>query len=352
MAIEHRILVAGFNYENPSNPMFLQSCNNRMTRFLQKGPHPENMVFTLFDVAGGTLQQSKVDPKTKRRDWTKLKTFTPVTTANYSSFKVGQENHFDTKPAGVISVTDVYSFVQDIGNGADKGTVEELNFFSHGWMGGPILVNSFEDDAIAKTPKRDPNDKDARTKDFNDVNMNADARLKFNAAFSGTGFVWTWGCSFARVANIILSRLFSTPLFRRTPWGKLKDTDKFTLDFSDDAKPPSADDDFNAIVKLLPGGRLSHNSYTVTVTLKQIKDLYLRMINATYTAVLSGQTGISSIGALPGTYADGEKKVPLPQMIVPQSSPPYDDNLSRTIKFYTTYMAVFEDPENRGYGQF
>jgi hypothetical protein len=356
MALEHRILVAGFNYENPKNPMFLQCCNNRMTRFLEKSSHPDDLVFTLFDVAGGTVRQSRVDTKTKRRGWTDLPgfSFKTVTTANYSKFVVGNENHFDTNPDKIMSITDVYTFVQSIGTGTEKGTVEELNFFSHGWMGGPILVNSFDATANDPSKPRDPADKDARyLKDFIAPNMDATAILNFNAAFSGDGFVWTWGCSFARSLNVVLSRLFSTHLLKTTPLNKLKDTDKVTLDFSDDAKPPTPDDDFNVIVhSYFPGGKLSHNSYTITVTIKQIKELLQQRMGATYTAWLSNATGISSIGALPGTYADGEKNVRLPQMVIPQRKPPYDDDLSRSVKFYITVAGATQDPENRGYGQY
>ncbi len=354
MATQHFILVAGFNYENDKNPTFLQSCNNRMTRTLEKASAPESMIFTLFDVAGGTVTQSKVDPKTKRRGWTKLQTFTAVTRANYSSFKVGVENHFDTKPAGIMSITDVYKFVEDIGASSDKGTVEELNFFSHGWMGGPILVNSFDPTSDDPSQPRNPNDKDARIfKDFVPPTMDATALVNFNTAFAGDGFVWTWGCSFARAAHVVLSQLFKTSKYRTTPPAKIKDTDKFTLDFSEDAKTPSPTDDFNTIVNtLLPGGKKSGRSYTITVTFKQIKDLFHLELDSAYAAVLASSTNITGIGAMPGTYADTEKNVRLPQMLVPQRMPPYDDDLSATVKFYTTFMGMSLDPENRGYGQF
>lgn len=352
MSVENVLLVAGFNYENVRNPTFLQGCANRMARLLGKATSGADLVFTLFDVGAGVIQQSKTDPATKKRAWTELQRFSAVTTANYSSFVTGKENHFDTSPSGVMSITDVYQFVQAIGGGADHGTVTELSFFSHGWMGGPILVNSFE--ALSTVPaKRDPNDKDARTfKDFVAPNMDDKAAGHFGAAFAATALVWIWGCSFARPAHIVLAELFKSSKYRSTPVGRIKDSDKFTLDFSVSTPTPTADD-LDAIVNIiLPGGRRSGRSYTANVTFLDIKNAFDKQIANTYCAKMSAASGAKTFGALPGTYADEEKNVRLPLMVVPTRKPPYDDNLTATLTFYKTYMGVKLDPENRGYGTF
>jgi hypothetical protein len=359
MATQNIILVAGFNYENARNPTFLQSANNRMSRLLAKSKSSADLVFTLFDVGGGVIKQSKVDPKVGKRSWNEIKRFNSVTTANYSSFVTGKENVFDKNPSGVMSITDIYSFVQDIGAGSDKGTVTELSFFTHGFMGGPILVNSFEGTSFIGSASRDSDDKDARqVKDFIAPTMEPAALAKFTAAFADTSIVWIWGCVFNAAANRVLGRLFKSSKFRSTAPGKIKDTDKFTFDFSEDDPAPSPDDAFNNIVNLmLPGGKLSGRDYTVNVTFQKIKDSFERTMSRTYAdkiskAILSG--GIV-FAALPGTgtdYEELDKNVRLPLMVVPTRMPPFSNNFSQSLLFYKTYLNIGFDPENRGYGAF
>jgi hypothetical protein len=314
MPNQNVLLVAGFNYEN----ILLQRCNNRMARLLAKSKSAADLTFTLFGVGGGVIRQNQADPKTRERSWTEKRRFTPVTAANYSSFVNGSENHFDKNPAGILSITDLYSFVQDIGAGADKGTVEELASSRMGEWVGSILVNSF--DNLPRTAlMRDPNDKDARQwKDFIAPNMDDKALANFHAAFTDTCIVWTWGCSFF-APRTWCSQLFKTSKFRSTPLGKLRDTDSFILDFSEDNPHPSPTDDFNRVVNsLVPGGRLSGRNYTVTVTLSQIIDTFETQLSNTYASKVANATpsGGTTFAALPGTGAD------------------------------------YEDPENHGYGAF
>jgi hypothetical protein len=355
MAIQHVLLVAGFNYENAGNPVFLQCCNNRMTRLLSKSKSSDDLVFTLFDVGGGVIQQSKVDPVTKKRSWKVLQNLTAVTKANYSKFVTGEENQFDKNPSGVMSITDVYAFVQSIGAGPEKGTVLELSFFSHGFMGGPIIVNSF--DHSGSPTARDPNDKDGRRlKDFIAPNMDATALANFRGAFASPAVVWIWGCVFFRALNIILSQIFKTSKFRTTSPGKLKDADRFTLDFSEDDPHPSADDDFNTVVRIL-GGTPSKKSFTKTVSLLDIKTILDEKMTDAYAAAISRvmPAGVTVFAALPGTgtdYEELDKSVRLPLMLVPRRSPPYPNDFSRSVTFYKNYLDSALDPENHGYGAF
>jgi hypothetical protein len=231
MPNQNVVVVAGFNYENLKNPIFVQCANNRIARLLAASKSPKDLVFTLCDVGGGVIKQSKVDAKTGKRAWSDLQTFSKVTAANYSVFTTGKENAFNKNPSGVMSITDIYALIQGIGAGADKGTVTELSFFSHGFMGGPILVNSY--DMSGDPAARDPDDKDAREwKDFQAPTMDAKALGNFKAAFADSAVVWIWGCVFYSAVNKVLGRLFKTSKFRSTPPGKLKETDKFTLNFS------------------------------------------------------------------------------------------------------------------------
>lgn len=375
MPTKNVLLVAGYNYENDLNPNFPKYCNNRMIRLLAKSKAPHDLVFTIFDVGGGVIKQNKADPKTKKRSWSELKKFNKVTRANYEDYKRGIENHYITipdddpkfKPDGVMSIVDVYEFVQNIGSGSDKKSVIELSFFSHGWAGGPILVNSFDDNSSDPTKKRLTNDKDARQwKDFVAPTMDAAALDNFISAFSPSGLIWIWGCSWDLAVHKTLSALFKTSKYRKSPPGKLKDTDKFTLHFSEDSKPPVSYDWFNNIVRnFLPGGTLkghvvladdksiSGTEYTVTQTFQEIKDKISRRADfQNYSANIAIATMVDTYGALPGTYTDEEKGVLHPLMIIPNRIPPYSDDLRATLYFYKTYMKSTFDPENRGYGHF
>src|SRR5205814_1820680 len=111
-----------------------------------------------------------------------------------------------------------YQAVRDIGASAtDKNTLIELSFFSHGWMGGPILVNSFDDRStdpsgspadLAGLTVRDPDDRDARAAlDFIAPTMDAAALANFQNAFHPDGFVWIWGCAFPRLVHTLLTKI-------------------------------------------------------------------------------------------------------------------------------------------------
>src|SRR5262249_44713264 len=155
--------------------------------------------------------------------------------------------------------------------------------------------------------------------------------------------------SFVRAAHIVLGRLFHSAKFRSTPAGGLKDSDSFTLDFSVDTPTPTMADLTTIKDLILPGGTLKGNDYTVTASFLDIKNAFRTLISNTYSAKIAAATGATVFGALPATYTDKEKGVRLPLMIVPTKVPPYDDDLSANLKFYTTYLGATLDPEGLNY---
>jgi hypothetical protein len=81
------------------------------------------------------------------------------------------------------------------------GSILSLQIFSHGWMGGPILWNSWElgpngeDIRNDWTLPRDPNDTEFRMRDFFAGNPLGGAEgRKFGAAFAPGAFIKLWGC--------------------------------------------------------------------------------------------------------------------------------------------------------------
>ena len=330
------LFVASFDHEAHRHKLS-GYCINRIKRILRKtkGADVDPLVsFTLFDVKEGKIKS--FDVSSGKRVWADVKSFTPVTGANYTG------RVFDKSPAGVMSITDVYSFIRDLGRN-DPWTVQELNFFGHGWHGGPILVNSKDH---SSTTARDPDDKDGRaSKDFKSPNMNATELSDLSRAFDGDGFTWLWGCVFAAAPFQVLHRLFKNRLYLT---GKLKDDELIKLDFS-----KAQSDQFFAQVPSFFPARKSDGTFPLSFyrSFKEIKDLCQLMIDLGYCKRIATATNRKCYGALPGTYSDFEKNVALPLMLVPTKHPPYDDNFWQYLNFYKKHMGVALDPEGRGYGE-
>ena len=350
------VLVAGFDYERKGVD-FERIAQSRMQLLVkrnlaaqQKLKTPFSMVidaaprFVLFDFRSGLVRTSVAGQPTGKREWKEIATFQPVSAANYS----GGGHAFDTDQAGRMSITDVYDHVRMLGR-TEPGSVAELSFLSHGWIGGPILVNSF-DGGGAVVSSRDPNDKDPRTdKDFVAPAMNAAALTEFRAAFGADAFVWVWGCSFANSPRQVLHRVLSSAKYRSTAAGKLVNTDTFRLSF-----PREHAELFFDVDPVFFPGRAANGEFPLTFdrTLEQIKSFFFGRLSETYCNAIAQAAQVPCFGALPGTYSDYERNVTDPVMVVPTSKPPYADDFTRSIRFYTTYVGSTLDPEGRSYGRF
>jgi hypothetical protein len=338
------ILVAGFDYEQ-NGVSFEGICQNRKARLLKKDP---SLKITLCDFESGEMRSSEVDSKGKR-SWKLVKSFTPITSANYTS--IGGRKRFNKNQAGTMSITDIYQLVQDIGKNEPSSLVE-LSFFSHGWMGGPILVNS--DDPNPNHPFRDPNDKDARIfKDFQSPNMMSSAKDNFKKAFSTTGFTWVWGCAFADIFHQVIHRVVNNATYKKAKLAKIKDSEAFSFDFDQ----RWADQNYGIFPSFFPPPGMSGKfPQKFNRTFKQITEFFSEGRENTYCRVIAKVSKVKCRGALLGTYSDYEKDVKLPLMVVPhrglkfKGKYPYSDDFSSYIKFYRTYMKSSLDPEGRGYG--
>lgn len=350
------VLVAGFDYERKGVD-FEKIALSRMRLLIRrnvaghkKAKTPFATVidtaprFVLFDFRSGVVRTSVASQPNGDRAWREIARFQPVSAANYSA----GGHAFDTDQAGRMSITDVYEHVRQLGR-TEPGSVAELSFLSHGWVGGPILVNSF-DGAGAGVDARDPNDKDARTdKDFIDPTMDAAALAEFRAAFAADAFVWVWGCSFANSPRQVLHRVLSSTKYRSTAAGKLVDTDTFRLSFPRE----HAELFFHVDPNFFPARRADGEfPLTFDRTLAQVKDFFFARLSDTYCNAVAQAAQVPCFGALPGTYSDYERGVRDPVMVVPTAKPPYADDFTRSIRFYTTYVGSTLDPEGRSYGRF
>ncbi|MFZ2898074.1 MAG: hypothetical protein WA004_05600 [Saprospiraceae bacterium] len=322
-AIQRQVLlVAGVQYEN-HNEKLVTYCENRINFLWRKEP---DLVCSIFDIAKGELKQKRG----KKGAWATVKTYSSVSKKrNYT------DKRFDKKHAGVISITDAYTFIIDIGRSA-PGSLVEFSIFSHGWYGGPILVNSM--DTTPTSPFRDPHDKDGRGyKDFSPANMPpADLRY-FQSAFSPDGKSWMWGCNFAQIYRQVLHRIVKTKGWYK----KTKDIEVFTFSFGTDF----ASNYYTSDPAFFPS---APTTLTFRKTVAEIKDFFRRGINYSYCQQLANAAKKPCFGGLPGTYAEPHKGGSL--WIIPTKRPPQSANFSGYIGFYRIFMAMATDPEKRNYG--
>lgn len=337
----HVILVAGHNWESPSHK-FITYCFNRCKRLLKKD---KNLRFTVFDFSSGKVITGKLVGS--KLDWVLLKQYAAITPSHYS--KTGKHYVFKGDP-DVMSVLHVYKYIINIG-ATEPGSVAELSFFAHGWMGGPILVNSY--DSFTKEndrPERDPADKDPRTfKDFEVANM-PDADLdNFRKAFAAESFTWVWGCAFASSFFQVLHRVLKNQVYRSAYPKAIPDAAQFSFSF----EPGHASSFFQNDDTFFPAMDATGKfPLQFKRTFLEIKEFLTRGRWRSYANALAVAAAVPCRSAFLGTYADYEKNVLLPLMLIPRKVPPYSDNFSAYVNFYKKYMMISEDPESRGYGVF
>lgn len=105
----------------------------------------------------------------------------------------GKKHHTD--PHLDVTAPHFYRYLSQVGRDEPK-RVKEAGLFSHSWTGGPILYDTDEAPAFDGAPPRDPDDLDARIKDFNATNVAGWPDM--NKAFADHATFRVWGCSATR----------------------------------------------------------------------------------------------------------------------------------------------------------
>jgi hypothetical protein len=351
------VLVAGYDYEQHGVD-FEQIATNRMRLLIARHKAAQKKAkaklskvvetaprFLVFDVKSGVVRRREATLPKGDWVWTEVARFDPVTTANYTVFPSGRRV-FNKDQFGRMSITDVYAWVRVIGR-EEAGTLQELSFLSHGWIGGPILVNS---DDGSGTTARDPDDKDGRSeKDFESANMDAAALKEFRDAFASDGFVWTWGCVFAASPHQVLARLVKNSKYKKAKLGAIDDTETFRFEFEEAHAEKFFDVDHNFFPQRDASAKFP---LRFERTFAQVKDFFRGRLSETYCQAAAIGSQVPCFGGLPGTYSDYEKGVSLPVMVVPTKVPPYSDNFTAYINFYKKYIGVTLDPEGRHYARY
>ncbi|MFD3521444.1 hypothetical protein [Streptomyces sp. NPDC058653] len=333
------VLVAG--YEKPPKQLpFRAYCENRVRQHLVANKAKEDLVFQIFDVGKGEVVIRRFTYPGGRQTETvaAVRSFERITRAHYDG------NAFKDEQDGVMSVLEVYAAVQAIGRAA-PGTLMELSFLSHGYAGGPVLVDSTDDGQVERADsagvrqlildlgdRRDPDDHDPRVKDFREVNMRPAEFAAFRAAYHPDGFNWSWGCAFNHQVNEILHKMEHHPDYRSAG---LPDTKILLFDNLTRANV--------ANLSLMLGTRFPDHR-KVELPFGELKLFFRRHILDSYSHALAVASGRITFGGLIGTFSEPDG-APRPLMRV-------NGRFTRHFTFYRNYFGFGFDPERRGYGAY
>ncbi|ROS75458.1 hypothetical protein [Cellulomonas sp. PhB143] len=345
------VLVAGVDYEFAGVDFRVFTTNRR--RFLERrNTAREDLRFVTMDVRTGETEIRDVTfPGGRRTEAVSVtRSHDPVTRASYAA-PAGGHPRFRPGQWRVLGVDDVYATVRQIGAAA-PGTLAELSFFSHGWMGGPILVNSFDDrswsftfpvvgsgtpvtvDLVVPSTARDPDDRDARPRlDFVAPQMDAAGLGLFRAAFAPDAVAWLWGCAFPRVLHRALTAIERAPGFRDS--GTDPET-VLTL-----TSPLEADDRAWLVSNLGAALDPSSTATRIVVRFKHLTHLMCRANGAGYAQALADAGNVHVHAAPLGTYAEydtgGDRLMNV------------HAGFAAHLRFYRNYLGLASDAEKRRY---
>jgi hypothetical protein len=242
-----------------------------------------------------------------------------------------------------MSVIDVYRRVRDIGK-SDPGSLVEMSVFAHGWMGGPVLVNSHDDGMIGRTGTvvapgaRDPDDKDPRfEKDFVDPHMSATDREGFRAAFGKRGIVWLWGCAMPQALHALLRSIETHRDYRESGL-----TDDTTLALNLNGERLEA---LTVLLSLVGKTLKADVGKRVDVRFGDVRAGLCRLTLGSYAQRIAVAANVVAYGALMGTYAEFDTGT-LPLMTISKRP-----EVEAHRRLYANYLKMKFDPEGRGYGE-
>jgi hypothetical protein len=263
----------------------------------------------------------------------------------------------------VMSIVDVYQFLAGLGRHL-RGRLREFSIISHGTWKGPILVNSFDNQA--SSAGRDPSDKDCRgRKDFTAANLSATSRQAIQDAFHPDGFSWMWGCFVAKAARAILQGVVDSgtrSIFGRRVRGlagaryradgTTPDTAQFRFALGKEETEQFAS---TWDAAFFPRGVASFDK-----TFAEIKAFATKHSDDTYCHAIAVATGRPCFGAPLGTssnYAARDPYRPGTPVVHwiergaarPEKPREREANYSGIITFFVETMKMAEDPERRGY---
>ncbi len=349
---KYLIFVAGYEYHNGRTN--IAAIAKRRANFLlaqnRSWRNDPEVNFILFDVRFGRIDKGTVSNSTIT--WTlENDSFDAINDSTHYS----AERHFIQADTNVISITDAYKYIQDIGKN-EQGTVHEFSILGHGWRGGPVIANTFERDDFrssgTQSSARDPWDKDGRKKDTNVTNMGFTNWRHYKNAFADSAFIWVWGCAASKRYKKVIQKVLSSPEFRAKRYGTHLDTDAFTLSFTQQFANENFVFDPLFFFRSTVSGPIVERRFSRT--LLEVKNFLIRGLVHTYSGQMAYNTQIKTYAALPGTGSDYERGGSSRRrvMVVPRNRSVYGYSFNQIVRFYKTYLSISEDPENRGYAHY
>jgi hypothetical protein len=231
----------------------------------------------------------------------------------------------------VLSIADVYAYIEGFARSGKQGALRELHFFAHAfnvllnrYSGGPILINSVDD---PRRTDRHPLDKDARAaKDFTKSTMDPAA---FAQAFSASAQSFVWGCNFQR--GFIRQFVYQISRHRRTLAAGKPMKISYTMDWGNEGE-----------FRVRLGLSNTASVKNVSVDLAMIDNVLRHTNDATYMKKLATASGCPVIGAPPGTYADYDSGgSPLKLMHIPMTKDPFrdaDDSFEHALLYFRDHL--------------
>jgi hypothetical protein len=354
------LLCAALDAAHLSSDLFVGYCRTRASQFASLAPRGEDLQFDIYEFRTGMVHTRAVtwsNGKAVERVGSKT-LFGPVTRKDFETRALADEevdeHAFKDGRTNVMSITDIYDAVVKIGEDSPS-TLEEFSIFSHAYLEGPILVNSYDDRRVRMPERlrlsssdgefrniqgseRDPDDKDCRAQlDFVAPTMPPDRLKKFRAAFSTRGRIWVWGCNFDKKANMLLS------VVQRNIGGRADLGDDSLLKFRNlNKEQMSAFAEFNASLRLDLDSLF--RTRACDVLFGKIRSAMWDKITASYVYQAAQGARVPAIGALYGTYASFDQGSPKLMSV--------SADTARNVTFYRNYFSFKTDPEGRNYGVF
>jgi hypothetical protein len=282
------VLVSGLFYPDDHNNYKLSGSFNeyakKYSKKIIKARNKEDIIIIDVNILEGLVKRTEYIGNNPAKE--SITTFDKVLEINYKKLT----NRFLNEGKKIISKTDIYKLVEEIGVNMPN-TLEELNVFSHAYWNGPILVNTVEDK---------PDDHDMRR---NDIILGLIDSKKFKNAFTSTGMIKIWGCSFPTSTNALFSKFRNNKSY--SPIKTIPDSTKFTFQpdtfwyYPEGEKPKDLITQINNVLR---------TTYKVTdlieLTFLQIKKILIRNYLDVYAGVMAADFGIKVQSALPATYAE------------------------------------------------
>jgi hypothetical protein len=332
------LLVSGYDFTGSTERKrwdFAAFVHNRISRLRATYNEPIPLHVLMMDVERGKISLDRFDGESHTRVVVDQRP-----SLGAGSFRWCERTNrevFCGTDLETISITDVYDHVIDIGRLA-PGTLLELNFVCHSWIGGPILVNSYERPEYKTGLNRDPFDKDGRAnKDFVSISPH------FADAFHSRGQTWNWGCANAKSVQIVLEALRN---HEKRAFLDASDENPLTLYFGSVPDATQAIDTiFFADLRVCGSEHVLHTSPAALARFLR------RRLAASYSYRLACSSSVVAYGALPGTYTTFDDG-PLPMLHVPDGRVDASRDLSWVLDIYRLLTHIEFDPEGRGFARF